>query len=51
MPSKGIAEAKAIERRKAIEEILYALVVQKFMDANISLVPTLTPDPSARVDS
>ncbi|KAE9600211.1 hypothetical protein Lal_00045774 [Lupinus albus] len=48
---RRIAEVKANERRKAIEEILYALVVQKFMDANISLVPALTPDPSGRVDS
>lgn len=45
---------KANERKKALEEILYALVVQKFMDANISLLPSITPssaDPSGRVDS
>lgn len=42
---------KANERRKALEEILYTLVVQKFMDANISLIPSITPDPSGRVDS
>ncbi|KAL0441853.1 UNVERIFIED_CONTAM: UV-B-induced protein, chloroplastic, partial [Sesamum radiatum] len=49
-----IAEVKANERRKALEEILYALVVQKFMDANVSLIPTITPsspDNSGRVDS
>ena len=37
-----------------MEEILYALVVQKFMDANVSLVPAITPsstDPSGRVDT
>ncbi|KAL1318271.1 hypothetical protein HN51_070548 [Arachis hypogaea] len=48
---RRIAEVKANERRKALEEILYALVVQKFMDANVSLVPSITPNPSGRVDS
>ncbi|KAJ1394255.1 hypothetical protein SESBI_34358 [Sesbania bispinosa] len=49
--SRRIAEVKSNERRKALEEILYTLVVQKFMDANISLIPSITPDPSGRVDS
>ncbi|KAL0277970.1 UNVERIFIED_CONTAM: UV-B-induced protein, chloroplastic [Sesamum radiatum] len=52
--NRRIAEVKANERRKALEEILYALVVQKFMDANVSLIPTITPsspDNSGRVDS
>ncbi|CAJ2675885.1 unnamed protein product [Trifolium pratense] len=49
--SRRIAEVKANERRTALEEILYTLVVQKFMDANISLIPSITPDPSGRVDS
>ncbi|KAL0355011.1 UNVERIFIED_CONTAM: UV-B-induced protein, chloroplastic [Sesamum radiatum] len=51
---RRIAEVKANERRKALEEILYALVVQKFMDANVSLIPTITPsspDNSGQVDS
>ncbi|KAL7603823.1 UV-B-induced protein At3g17800, chloroplastic [Lactuca sativa] len=43
---KRIAEVKANERRKTLEEILYALVVQKFMDAKISLIPSVTPKPS-----
>ncbi|KAJ4960309.1 hypothetical protein NE237_020219 [Protea cynaroides] len=51
---RRIAEVKANERRKALEEILYALVVQKFMDANLSLVPTISSpssfDPSGQVD-
>ncbi|KAG7944905.1 hypothetical protein I3843_15G126900 [Carya illinoinensis] len=50
---RRIAEVKANERKKALEEILYALVVQKFMDANVSLIPTIGPsssDPSGRVD-
>lgn len=51
---RRIAEVKENERRKALEEILYALVVLKFMDANVSLVPGIAPvstDPSGRVDS
>ncbi|MBA0730861.1 hypothetical protein Golax_025362 [Gossypium laxum] len=50
---RRIAEVKASERKRALEEILYALVVQKFMDANISLVPAITSsaDPSGRVDT
>jgi len=48
---RRIAEVKANERRTALEEILYTLVVQKFMDASISLIPSITPDPSGRVDS
>lgn len=43
---RRIAELKAAERRKALEEIIYALVVQKFMDASISLIPCISmPDP------
>ncbi|KAF5780493.1 hypothetical protein HanXRQr2_Chr11g0472501 [Helianthus annuus] len=42
---KRIAEVKANERKKALEEILYALLVQKFMDANISLIPSVTRSP------
>ncbi|PWA70034.1 hypothetical protein CTI12_AA292240 [Artemisia annua] len=44
---KRIAEVKANERKQALEEILYALVVQKFMDADVSLVPSVSPSPSA----
>ncbi|KAL3628497.1 hypothetical protein CASFOL_027543 [Castilleja foliolosa] len=40
---RKIAEVKANERKQALEEILYALVVQKFIDANVPLVPTITP--------
>ncbi|XP_043695660.1 UV-B-induced protein At3g17800, chloroplastic-like [Telopea speciosissima] len=48
---RRIAEVKANERRKALEEILYALVVQKFMDANVSLIPTISsPSSSDRSD-
>jgi hypothetical protein len=51
---RRIAEVKEKERRRALEEILYALVVQKFMDANVTLVPSITSssaDPSGRVDT
>ncbi|KAJ0988435.1 hypothetical protein J5N97_006791 [Dioscorea zingiberensis] len=50
---RRIAEVKANERRRALEEILYALVVQKFMEANVSLIPPLTQsaDSSGRVDN
>ncbi|KAG8379506.1 hypothetical protein BUALT_Bualt07G0095500 [Buddleja alternifolia] len=51
---RRIAEVKANERKKTLEEILYALVVQKFMDANVPLVPTITPSSphdSGRVDT
>ncbi|CAN1180313.1 UV-B-induced protein At3g17800, chloroplastic [Linum perenne] len=49
---RRIAEVKANERRKTLEEILYALIVQKFMDANVSLIPTLSQsDRSGSVDT
>ncbi|XP_059645513.1 UV-B-induced protein At3g17800, chloroplastic-like [Cornus florida] len=51
---RRIAEVKENERRKAVEEILYALVVQKFMDATVSLIPTIIPpssDSRGRVDT
>lgn len=51
---RRIAEVKANERKKTLEEILYALVVQKFMDANVSLIPTISSsssDSSDRVDT
>lgn len=43
---------KANERRKALEEILYTLVVQRFMDADVSLTPSISSssDPSAQAD-
>ncbi|CAA7051290.1 unnamed protein product [Microthlaspi erraticum] len=50
---RRIAELKENERRRTLEEILYALVVQKFMEANVSLIPSISPssDPSGRVDT
>lgn len=50
---RRIAEMKAKERRKALEEIIYALIVQKFMDAGVSLIPSMSvpADPSGKVDT
>ncbi|XP_022137328.1 UV-B-induced protein At3g17800, chloroplastic-like isoform X2 [Momordica charantia] len=51
---RRIAEVKENERRRALEEILYAMVVQRFMDANVGLIPAVGPpsgDPYGRVDT
>ncbi|KAF9618194.1 hypothetical protein IFM89_000663 [Coptis chinensis] len=50
---RRIAEVKANERNKALEEILSALVVQKFVDADVSLIPSIAPSshPSGKVDT
>lgn len=42
---RRIAEVKAKERNRVLEEILYALVVQKFVDADVSLVPSMPQSP------
>lgn len=49
---RRIAEVKANERQRALEEILYALVVQKFVEANVSLILPISQsaDHSNRVD-
>lgn len=41
------------ERRRTLEEILYTLVVQKFMESDVSLVPALaqSTDDSGRIDN
>lgn len=46
---RRIAEVKAKERKKALGEILYALVVQKFVDADVSLVSSM-PQSSSEPD-
>ncbi|KAL7123608.1 hypothetical protein ACP275_01G116000 [Erythranthe tilingii] len=50
---KRIGEVKEKERRKILEEILYCLIVQRFVENNISLIPKImaTSDPAIRVDS
>ncbi|KAH7576471.1 hypothetical protein ACOSP7_003210 [Xanthoceras sorbifolium] len=49
---KRIAEVKEKERQKTLEEIIYCLIVQKFVDNDISMIPklTATSDPAGRVD-
>eukprot|EP00262_Sarcandra_glabra_P019743 TRINITY_DN758_c0_g1_i1.p1 TRINITY_DN758_c0_g1~~TRINITY_DN758_c0_g1_i1.p1 ORF type:complete len:407 (+),score=62.83 TRINITY_DN758_c0_g1_i1:126-1346(+) len=50
---RRIAEVKEKERKKALEEIIYCLIVQKFMENDISMIPTIHPssDPTGRVDA
>ncbi|KAG6490547.1 UV-B-induced protein At3g17800, chloroplastic-like [Zingiber officinale] len=48
---RRIAEVKANDRERTLEEILYTLVIQKFVEADVSLVPAISQsDPSGRVD-
>ncbi|KAF8380776.1 hypothetical protein HHK36_028270 [Tetracentron sinense] len=49
---RRIAEVREKERQKALEEIIYCLIVQKFMDSSISMIPTISvsSDPTGRVD-
>ncbi|XP_031267149.1 UV-B-induced protein At3g17800, chloroplastic [Pistacia vera] len=49
---KRIGEVKEKERRNALEEIIYCLIVQKFVENDISMIPriTATADPVGRVD-
>ncbi|KAK9275810.1 hypothetical protein L1049_023081 [Liquidambar formosana] len=49
---RRIAEVKEKERQKALEEIIYCLIVQKFVDGGISMIPKIsaTSDPTGRVD-
>lgn len=52
MNLRRIAEVKEKERRKTLEEILYCLIVGKFVENDISMIPkiTETSDPTGRVD-
>ncbi|XP_042055321.1 UV-B-induced protein At3g17800, chloroplastic-like [Salvia splendens] len=48
---KRIVEVKEKERRKTVEEIIYCLIVQRFVENNITMIPKLlTSDPAERVD-
>lgn len=49
---KRIAEVKKKEKQKTLEEILYCLIVQKFVDNGITMIPPIsaTSDPTGRVD-
>ncbi|GMH09174.1 hypothetical protein Nepgr_011014 [Nepenthes gracilis] len=49
---KRIAEVKEKDRQKALEEIVYCLVVHKFVENDILMIPkiTQTSDPTGRAD-
>ncbi|KAL3598795.1 hypothetical protein D5086_006713 [Populus alba] len=40
---RRIAEVKEKERRKALEEIIYSMIVHKFLDNDISMIPKISP--------
>ncbi|KAF3635727.1 putative xyloglucan endotransglucosylase/hydrolase protein 30-like [Capsicum annuum] len=48
---KRIAEVREKERRKVLDEILYCLIVHKFVDNDISMIPKIseTSDPTGSV--
>ncbi|ESQ33598.1 hypothetical protein EUTSA_v10007794mg [Eutrema salsugineum] len=50
--SKRISEVREKERRKTLAEIIYCLVVQRFVEKGISMIPQIKPtsDPAGRVD-
>ncbi|KAG8374570.1 hypothetical protein BUALT_Bualt10G0009200 [Buddleja alternifolia] len=50
--TRRIAEVQEKERRKTLEEIIYCLIVQRFVDNDISMIPKIstTSDPTGRVD-
>lgn len=50
---RRIAEVKEKERRKALEEIIYCLIIQKFMDKDILMIPKIseTSESIAPLDS
>ncbi|XP_021768275.1 UV-B-induced protein At3g17800, chloroplastic-like [Chenopodium quinoa] len=49
---RRIAEVREKERRKALEDIIYCLIVRRFVETNISMIPNISPssDPTGRVD-
>uniref|UniRef100_A0A7C8Z4I6 UV-B-induced protein At3g17800, chloroplastic-like n=2 Tax=Opuntia streptacantha TaxID=393608 RepID=A0A7C8Z4I6_OPUST len=49
---RRIAEVREKERHKAVEEILYCLIVQRFAENNIAMIPKISPssDSTGRVD-
>ncbi|KAG2320547.1 hypothetical protein Bca52824_013760 [Brassica carinata] len=50
--SKRISEVKDKEKRKTLAEIIYCLVVHRFVEKEISMIPQIKPtsDPAGRVD-
>lgn len=49
---RRIAEVREKERQQTLEEIIYCLIIQKFIDKKISMIPKIsaTSDPTGRVD-
>ncbi|KAK6947367.1 Protein of unknown function DUF760 [Dillenia turbinata] len=49
---RRIAEIKEKEKQKTLEEIIYVVIVQKFLDNDISMIPKISAssDPTGRVD-
>lgn len=49
---RRIAEVREKERRKALEDIIYCLIVHRFVEKNITMIPNISPssDPTGRVD-
>ncbi|KAK9095577.1 hypothetical protein Scep_027046 [Stephania cephalantha] len=49
---RRIAEVREKDRQKALEEIIYCLIVQKFLDKTISMIPAMAEslDMARRVD-
>ncbi|CAA0843252.1 Protein of unknown function (DUF760 [Striga hermonthica] len=48
-----IAKVKEKERRKTLQDIMYCLIVQRFLENRISMIPKITitsSDPSGRID-
>ncbi|XP_010461033.1 PREDICTED: UV-B-induced protein At3g17800, chloroplastic [Camelina sativa] len=50
--SKRISEVRDKDRRKTLAEIIYCLVVQRFVEKGISMIPQIKPtsDPAGRID-
>ncbi|KAL1192535.1 UV-B-induced protein [Cardamine amara subsp. amara] len=50
--SKRISEVRDKDRRKTLGEIIYCLVVQRFVEKGISMIPRIKPtsDPTGRID-
>ncbi|CAF1930747.1 BnaC05g28960D [Brassica napus] len=50
--SKRISEVKDKEKRKTLAEIIYCLVVHRFVEKEISMIPQIKPtsDPAGRID-
>ena len=50
---RRIAEVKKKERSRALEEIIYCLIIQKFIENRLTMIPPIVPsaEPSLPIDS